>query len=206
MSAIAEAIRRVYNFTFADPRLVEYRRQQAIVDARAEHVLRETAMPREDAFRVALFSLGRWAERYPAQPHDLGERAPIFLATWCRARAVSPSDDVLHEALREWQAQELAEDLKIVTAKWWRGMSAITWTPKMCERCKIRPALICHGDDWDVPGGREQANAILCGDCETSVGAPPETFHCNGWRLVEALVDMRSAPTTPPPPSATLTR
>lgn len=107
LPTFADAVRALMCGALSVPGVEEAARQQAAIDARAAYVLRETAMPLDDARRVALFSLRRWAQRYPDPPHDLGGRAAVYLATWCRKRAVAPTDDVLHAALREWQAVDM---------------------------------------------------------------------------------------------------
>lgn len=81
------------------PIFAEQAKRRAEVEARAVAVLRETGCSRDAALRVALFSLGGWARRYPDAPYDIGERAALFIAEWCAARAVFPDDDQMHEAL-----------------------------------------------------------------------------------------------------------
>ena len=89
------------------PMAAEHAKRQAEVEARAWVVLRETGCARDAALRVALFSLGGWAQRFPDKSYDLGERAALFIAEWCAARAVFPSDDRMHAALVEWRAREM---------------------------------------------------------------------------------------------------
>lgn len=86
--------------------LEESRRQQDAITLRTAYVSRETGMLPQDAQRVALFTLGKWAERYPDRPDDLGGDASVFLAQWCLSRGVEPSDNVLHDALPVWRAYD----------------------------------------------------------------------------------------------------
>lgn len=89
------------------PMAAEHARRRAEAEARAWVVLREVGCSRGAALRVALFSLGGWATRFPDRPHDLGERTALFIAGWCAARAVFPDDDQMHAALVEWRAREM---------------------------------------------------------------------------------------------------
>lgn len=82
-------------------------RQQA-VEQRALHIREALPMSPETARRVALFSLGGWAQNIPAAPHDLGESAALYIAEWLIARHVSDTED-MRAALDEWRARELAE-------------------------------------------------------------------------------------------------
>ena len=66
------------------------------------------------------------------------------------------------------------------------------WDPKMCERCGEQPATVIDGYYWDEPGGREQARAQLCDDCNERRPLCPEFFHCDCNEFVEALHDLRS--------------
>lgn len=87
--------------TFAQhvlPGAAEYAEEQRRVEERALWLRVQRPIGIEDAKRIALFSLGTWAQRYPVQSYDLGEDAGLFLCDWLTARAVGPTDDNLHEA------------------------------------------------------------------------------------------------------------
>lgn len=58
--------------------------------------------------RIAIFTRGTWAQRYPARGYDLGEDAALFIVDWLATRAMPPSEDAMHEAFAEWQAREQA--------------------------------------------------------------------------------------------------
>lgn len=100
MTPLADILRSMEAWrAHVGPIAEEHARQQAAVEARALAVLREAGGSHDAARKVALFSLGGWARRYPDAPYDIGERAALFIAEWCAARAVFPDDDQMHEAL-----------------------------------------------------------------------------------------------------------
>lgn len=69
-------------------------------------VAQETGMDMVSAKAVAQFAAGRWSEAYPEPAHSLGRDGALFLARWCLARNVEPTDGNLHAALTEWRAHE----------------------------------------------------------------------------------------------------
>lgn len=81
--------------------------QHAIVSRAIRIRLARTVTP-ETARRVAAFSLGTWAQRYPVQGYDLGEDFALFVCDWLAARHVD-SEDAMHEALREWDMRRDAD-------------------------------------------------------------------------------------------------
>lgn len=79
-------------------------------DERASYLRRERPLAFDVAARVAVFSLGRWTERYPVAAYDLGEDAAIYIVDHLLAHATD-SEDAMHEALETWQAEEMAAPL-----------------------------------------------------------------------------------------------
>lgn len=106
--------------TFAQhvlPGAVEYAEEQRRIEERATWLRARRPIGVEDARRVALFSLGTWAQRYPVQSHDLDEDAALFLCDWLSARNVDPTEDNLHEALKEWRAHRIVDQLESIASQ-----------------------------------------------------------------------------------------
>ena len=82
-------------------------RQQA-VEHRALRIREALPVSAEFARRVALFSLGGWAQNLPDEPYDIGERVTLYIAEWLISHHVNDIED-MRTALDEWRARELAE-------------------------------------------------------------------------------------------------
>ena len=80
----------------------EYAARQQALDERATFLQRRRPLSREDAYTVALFSRGTWAQRYPVRSHDLGKDCATFVADWLSARHVEPTAENMDAALQEW--------------------------------------------------------------------------------------------------------
>lgn len=82
-------------------------RQQA-VEQRALRIREALPVSPETARRVALFSLGGWAQNTRDEPYDINESAAIYIAGWLIARNVDDTD-TMHEALLAWHYREFVE-------------------------------------------------------------------------------------------------
>lgn len=93
------------------PGAAECARQQQAIAARALWLREHRGIAAEDAWAIALFTLGTWAQQYPAQSYDLGQEAALFFADWLSARANGHTEDNLHAALKVWRAHEALASL-----------------------------------------------------------------------------------------------
>ena len=85
------------------PEAAEAAREAAATTERAGLLQSQRSITREDALRIAVFSRGTWAQRYPARRRDLGEDATLFVADWLSARALGAETEHMHEALDRWR-------------------------------------------------------------------------------------------------------
>ncbi len=103
------------------PGMAEYAAEQQRIVERALLLREHRPVSAEDARIIARFSLNTWAQRFPVQAYDLGQDAALFIADWLSARAVGPTEDNLHEALKAWRVREalgsLASQAKIGAAE-----------------------------------------------------------------------------------------
>lgn len=106
--SLAKFLASVPHFMPEMPSAREALAQQKAIDDRALRIREALPMSPETARRVALFSLGGWAQNLPDSPHDLGERAALYIAKQLIVRNVSETSD-MRDAFCEWRAHELAE-------------------------------------------------------------------------------------------------
>lgn len=81
--------------------------QNRLVAERAAYLRHERPLAHDLARRVAVFSLGGWAQRYPVAAYVLGGDAAVFMVDHLLAHATD-SEDAMHEALERWWAEDMA--------------------------------------------------------------------------------------------------
>ena len=101
----------------AIPGFEDWAAQQRALDERATFLQRRRPLSHEDAYAVALFSRGTWAQRYPVRSFDLGGEAALFVADWLTSHAVGPTPNAMHEALAEWQDGMFVARLQLAIAR-----------------------------------------------------------------------------------------
>lgn len=102
---------------FNCPGFEEYAAAQRALDERALFLRQSRIISREDAYAVALFSRGTWAQRYPVRSHDLGKDCATFVADWLSARHVEPTAENMDAALQEWQDGMFVARLQLAIAR-----------------------------------------------------------------------------------------